>query len=248
MVGVELTGKPQPGITATDIVLALTEFLRKEKVVGAYLDSGEGAAALTIGRSRDDLQHGAEYGATAAMFFIDGNTLDYLRLTGRSDEQVALVETYAKTAGLWADDLADARSTSARCISTCRAWCATWPARRTRTGAAGERTRRTRHRRRSQARTRQGRGMAEGLMPDGAVIIAAITSCTNTTNPRNVIAAGRCWRATRTRRAGPQAVGEVLARAGIEGGAALPGGSGCCRNWKRSASASSVSPAPPATA
>ena len=110
MVGVELSGKPQPGITATDVVLALTEFLRKEKVVGAYLEfRGEGAAALTIGDRATISNMAPEYGATAAMFFIDDNTLDYLRLTGRTDEQVALVETYAQAAGLWADDLADAQ-------------------------------------------------------------------------------------------------------------------------------------------
>ena len=133
MVGVELTGKPQPGITATDIVLALTEFLRKEKVVGAYLEfRGEGAAALTIGDRATISNMAPEYGATAAMFFIDGNTLDYLRLTGRSDEQVALVEP---TPGPPAcgPTISPTRSTSARCISTCRAWCATWPARRIRT-------------------------------------------------------------------------------------------------------------------
>ncbi|HRQ65826.1 MAG TPA: aconitase family protein, partial [Xanthomonadaceae bacterium] len=109
IVGVELSGRPQPGITATDIVLSLTEFLRKSKVVGAYLEfRGEGAAALGIGDRASISNMAPEYGATAAMFFIDDNTLDYLRLTGRSDEQVALVETYAKAAGLWASDLANA--------------------------------------------------------------------------------------------------------------------------------------------
>src|SRR5690606_32001781 len=100
MVAVELSGRPQPGITATDIVLALTEFLRQQKVVGAYLEfRGEGAAALTIGDRATISNMAPEYGATAAMFFIDDNTLDYLRLTGREDEQVELVEKYAKTAG-----------------------------------------------------------------------------------------------------------------------------------------------------
>ncbi|WP_240801331.1 aconitase family protein, partial [Vogesella mureinivorans] len=94
---------------ATDIVLALTEFLRKTKVVGAYLEfRGEGASALTLGDRATISNMAPEYGATAAMFFIDGQTLDYLRLTGRTDEQVALVENYARTAGLWADDLATA--------------------------------------------------------------------------------------------------------------------------------------------
>ncbi|MCX7034161.1 MAG: aconitase family protein, partial [Arenimonas sp.] len=89
VVGVELTGKPQPGITATDIVLALTEFLRASKVVGAWLEfRGEGAAALTLGDRATISNMAPEYGATAAMFFIDANTIDYLRLTGRSDAQV----------------------------------------------------------------------------------------------------------------------------------------------------------------
>src|SRR5690606_19155585 len=110
IVGVELTGRPGPGITATDVVLALTEFLRAERVVGAYLEFfGEGAAALTVGDRATISNMCPEYGATAAMFYIDGQTLDYLRLTGREDQQVALVEAYARAAGLWADDLRGVR-------------------------------------------------------------------------------------------------------------------------------------------
>jgi aconitate hydratase len=117
IIGVELTGRPQAGITATDVVLALTEFLRQSKVVGAYIEfRGEGASALTIGDRATISNMAPEYGATAAMFFIDGNTLEYLRLTGRSNEQVALVETYAKAAGLWTDMLADARYAGSRQI------------------------------------------------------------------------------------------------------------------------------------
>ena len=189
MVGVELSGKPQPGITATDVVLALTEFLRKEKVVGAYLEfRGEGAAALTVGDRATISNMAPEYGATAAMFFIDANTLDYLRLTGRSDEQVALVETYAKAAGLWADALKDAqyeRTLHFDLSSVVRNMAGpSNPHRRlpvselAARGIADE--------------AKRDAGKAEeaaGLMPDGAVIIAAITSCTNTSNPRNVIAA-----------------------------------------------------------
>lgn len=200
IIGVELTGKPQPGITATDIVLALTEFLRKQKVVGAYLEfRGEGAAALTLGDRATISNMAPEYGATAAMFFIDGNTIDYLRLTGRSDEQVALVETYAKTLGLWADDLAAAQyeRTLAFDLSTvvrnmagpsnphARVAVSDLAAK----GIADE------------SKLEAGKAQeAEGLMPDGAVIIAAITSCTNTSNPRNVIAAGLLAR--NARRAG----------------------------------------------
>ena len=106
IVGVELTGKRKPGITATDIVLALTEFLRKERVVGAYVEFfGEGADSLSIGDRATISNMCPEYGATAAMFYIDGQTIDYLKLTGREPEQVALVENYAKTLGLWSDSL-----------------------------------------------------------------------------------------------------------------------------------------------
>ena len=189
IVGVELQGRPAPGITATDVVLALTEFLRKEKVVGAYLEfRGEGAAALTIGDRATISNMAPEYGATAAMFFIDDNTLDYLRLTGRSDQQVALVETYAKAAGLWADDLKTAQyertlhfdlSTVVRNMAG-----PSNPHRRLPTSALAERGIA------DEGKLQAGRvEEAQGLMPDGAVIIAAITSCTNTSNPRNVIAA-----------------------------------------------------------
>ncbi|MBS0217136.1 MAG: Fe/S-dependent 2-methylisocitrate dehydratase AcnD [Proteobacteria bacterium] len=190
IIGVELTGKPQPGITATDVVLALTEFLRKQKVVGAFLEfRGEGAAALTLGDRATISNMAPEYGATAAMFFIDQNTLDYLRLTGRGDKQVALVETYAKTAGLWADMLKDTRyertlafdlSSVARSLAGPSNPHAHLPVNELQSrGIADE------------AKLEAGRGEeAKGLMPDGAVIIAAITSCTNTSNPRNVIAAG----------------------------------------------------------
>ncbi|MDS0856607.1 Fe/S-dependent 2-methylisocitrate dehydratase AcnD [Burkholderia pseudomultivorans] len=183
IVGVELTGKRQPGITATDIVLALTEFLRKEKVVGAYLEfRGEGAASLTLGDRATISNMAPEYGATAAMFFIDGQTTDYLRLTGRSDEQVKLVETYAKAAGLWADTLDDAqyeRTLTFDLSSVVR-------------NMAGP----SNPHKRLPTSDLAARGIAgqweekAGEMPDGAVIIAAITSCTNTSNPRNVIAAG----------------------------------------------------------
>jgi aconitate hydratase len=183
IVGVELTGRPQPGITATDIVLSLTEFLRRQKVVGAYLEfRGPGAAALTLGDRATISNMAPEYGATAALFFIDGQTLDYLRLTGRDEQQVRLVETYAKTAGLWADALVTAayeRTLSFDLSSVVRTMAGpSNPHARVSTtdlaakGIAG-------------AWTQEG-----DRMPDGAVIIAAITSCTNTSNPRNVIAAG----------------------------------------------------------
>ncbi|WP_439667918.1 Fe/S-dependent 2-methylisocitrate dehydratase AcnD [Cupriavidus necator] len=187
IIGVELTGKRQPGITATDIVLALTEFLRKEKVVGAYLEfRGEGASSLTLGDRATISNMAPEYGATAAMFFIDEQTIDYLRLTGRTDEQLKLVETYAKTTGLWADSLKNAeyeRVLKFDLSSVVRNMAGpSNPHKRLPTSALAERGIAVDL---DKARAQE----AEGLMPDGAVIIAAITSCTNTSNPRNVIAA-----------------------------------------------------------
>ncbi|OON63757.1 Fe/S-dependent 2-methylisocitrate dehydratase AcnD [Massilia sp. KIM] len=183
IVGVELTGKPQPGITATDIVLALTEFLRQSKVVSAYLEFyGEGAAALTLGDRATISNMAPEFGATAAMFYIDEQTIKYLRLTGRDEELVKLVETYAKETGLWADSLKNAQyervltfdlSSVVRNIAG-----PSNPHKRVPTSELA-------------ARGIAGKVENEpGLMPDGAVIIAAITSCTNTNNPRNMIAAG----------------------------------------------------------
>ncbi|MFM7385626.1 MAG: Fe/S-dependent 2-methylisocitrate dehydratase AcnD [Betaproteobacteria bacterium] len=183
IIGVKLSGKPAAGMMATDIVLALTEFLRKQKVVGAYLEfHGEGAAALSLGDRATISNMAPEYGATAAMFFIDQQTIDYLKLTGRDDEQVKLVETYARTAGLWADCLVGAkyeRSLAFDLSSVVR-------------NMAGPSNP---HARVATAEL-SSKGIAApwqstpGQMPDGAVIIAAITSCTNTSNPRNVIAAG----------------------------------------------------------
>ncbi len=182
IVGVELTGERQPGITATDIVLALTEFLRNEGVVSTYLEFfGSGASALTLGDRATISNMTPEFGATAAMFYIDQHTLDYLRLTGREEHQVQLVENYAKRTGLWADAMADAdyeRVLRFDLSRVCRNIAGpSNPHRRVPTselaaqGISGE--------------VEQN----EGQMPDGAVIIAAITSCTNTSNPRNVIAA-----------------------------------------------------------
>ena len=183
IVGVELTGKRQPGVTATDIVLAITEFLRNEKVVSAYLEFyGEGAANLTLGDRATISNMTPEYGASAAMFYIDQNTIDYLKLTGREDEQVKLVENYAKETGLWADTLTEAEyervltfdlSSVGRNIAG-----PSNPHRRVSTNELAD------------AGITGVVENEEGKMPDGAVIIAAITSCTNTSNPRNVIAAG----------------------------------------------------------
>lgn len=189
IVGVKLTGKPGEGITATDIVLALTEFLRAERVVGAYLEFfGEGARALSIGDRATISNMCPEYGATAALFYIDEQTIDYLRLTGREPAHVALVETYAKAAGLWADDLASAdyeRVLTFDLSAVTRNMAGpSNPHRRLPVTALAERGIADAGKL-AAARAEE----AQGQLPDGAVIIAAITSCTNTSNPRNVIAA-----------------------------------------------------------
>ncbi len=184
IIGVELVGQRKAGITATDIVLALTEFLRKERVVGAYLEFfGEGADSMSVGDRATISNMTPEYGATAAMFYIDQNTIDYLTLTGRESDQIKLVESYAKEIGLWASAMQQAEyprvlrfdlSTVTRNIA----------------GPSNP------HARVSTADLKE-KGIAgvvenrtDGLMPDGAIIIAAITSCTNTSNPRNTVAAG----------------------------------------------------------
>jgi 2-methylcitrate dehydratase (2-methyl-trans-aconitate forming) len=184
IVGVELSGKPQEGITATDVVLALTEFLRKERVVGAYLEFyGDGAAALTLGDRATISNMAPEYGATAAMFFIDKNTIDYLKLTGRSDEQVKLVETYAKHTGLWADSLKTAEYERVLTFDLSTVV-------RNMAGPSNPHKRLPTSDLAARGIAAKWEPPADGQMPDGAVIIAAITSCTNTSNPRNVIAAG----------------------------------------------------------
>ncbi|MGB7388918.1 MAG: Fe/S-dependent 2-methylisocitrate dehydratase AcnD [Pseudomonas neustonica] len=183
IVGVELSGKLKPGITGTDLVLALTEFLRRERVVGAYLEFfGEGANSLSLGDRATIANMTPEYGASAGMFFIDNQTIEYLKLTGREDEQVALVEQYAKEAGFWADTLqeVDYERVLRFDLSTVT---------RNMAGPSNPHAL-------LPVSELSSRGIAkhwdseEGLMPDGAVIIAAITSCTNTSNPRNIIGAG----------------------------------------------------------
>ncbi|ODM59354.1 Fe/S-dependent 2-methylisocitrate dehydratase AcnD [Vibrio harveyi] len=183
IVGVKLTGKRQAGITATDIVLAITEFLRNERVVSSYLEFfGEGARDLTIGDRATISNMTPEYGATAGMFYIDEQTINYLKLTGRDDQQVDLVEKYAKQTGLWADDLDTAVYERVLEFDLSQVG-------RNLAGPSNP------HRRLPTSELAE-RGVSgewqekEGELPDGAVIIAAITSCTNTSNPRNVVAAG----------------------------------------------------------
>lgn len=183
IVGVEITGKRAPGITATDIALAMTSFLRENDVISAYLEFyGDGIKYLNLGDRATIANMTPEYGASAGMFYIDEQTIDYLKITGREQKQVELVEAYAKANGLWADQLENA--TYARTIK--------FDLSKVTRSLAGP----SKPHKLVPTSTLKEEGIVKDFvqegdkMPDGAILIAAITSCTNTSNPRNVIAAG----------------------------------------------------------
>jgi iron-sulfur-dependent 2-methylisocitrate dehydratase len=191
IVGVELLGSRQSGVQATDLVLAITEYLRGQGVVGTILEfHGPGAAALTLADRATISNMAPEFGATAAMFSIDERTLDFLRLTGRHPSLIRLVEAYAREQGLWSDALKGAKyprvlrfdlSSVGRALA----------------GPANPHQRIPLHQLASAGlakpagqRDEPAAAKAGDPLPEGAVVIAAITSCTNTSNPRNLIAAG----------------------------------------------------------
>jgi len=104
VVGFKLSGAIPTGVTATDVVLTITDMLRKHGVVGKFVEFyGEGVASVPLANRATIGNMSPEFGSTAAMFPIDDVTLDYLRLTGRSEQQVALVEAYSKLQSLWHD-------------------------------------------------------------------------------------------------------------------------------------------------
>lgn len=185
IIQVRLDGQVGIGVLATDVVLALTEFLRTQNVVGAILEfHGPGVAGLSLADRATIANMAPEFGATAAMFALDQRTAEYLLLTGRSPKQVDLVLAYARAQGLLTNDFAHARfdRTLAFNLSTVELALA---------GPSNP------HRRVPLTQLKE-LGVAhdhpdvpdEGPIPDGAVLIAAITSCTNTSNPRSMIAAG----------------------------------------------------------
>ena len=185
IVQVYLEGRVGPGVLATDVVLSLTEFLRSQKVVGTILEfHGPGVAALALADRATIANMAPEFGATAAMFAIDERTLDYLALTGRSARQLALVRAYAHAQGLWADDFAAAQFDRVLAFDLSEV----------QLSLAGPSNP---HRRVPLASLKES-GLAHavfhvpenGPLSDGSVVIAAITSCTNTSNPRSLIAAG----------------------------------------------------------
>lgn len=191
VVGVRLTGAIQPGVVATDLALAITHRLRNVGVTGEFVEFyGPGVSTLTVGQRAVVANMAPEYGATTGYFPIDEQTLTYLRTTGRSSDQVELVETYAKATGLWFDPGATPEYT--RTIEMDLADIVT--------SAAGPR--------RPQDLLVVGQiptVLAEepqpqpntGGLPAFPVAIASITSCTNTTDPALLIAAGLLARRAR---------------------------------------------------
>jgi aconitate hydratase len=197
VVGFKLTGSLAEGITATDLVLTVTQMLRAKGVVGRFVEFyGPGVSALSLADRATIANMAPEYGATCGFFPIDGKTLDYMRLTGRDEENIALVEAYAKAQGFWLDvDAADPIFTDTLELDMG----AVQPS------LAGPK--------RPQDKVLLGqvddvfnadlakvykkdaaaRVAVEGKdhdIGDGDVVIAAITSCTNTSNPSVLIAAG----------------------------------------------------------
>jgi aconitate hydratase len=205
VVGFRLTGELPEGATATDLVLTVTEALRRKGVVGAFVEfHGSGLEALTIADRVTLGNMCPEYGATVAMFPIDDMTLDYLRLTGRDDTQVALVEQYARAQGLFRTDASpEARYSDTLELDLGRVEPSLAGPRRPQDRVPLARAKASfaaalpdlRRAIRPAAGASGGGGTAvaeavETTLEHGSVVIAAITSCTNTSNPSVMIGAG----------------------------------------------------------
>ena len=197
VVGFRFTGELGEGVTATDLVLTCTQMLRAKGVVGRFVEYfGEGLASLSLADRATLANMAPEYGATCGFFGIDAKTLDYLRLTGRADDQIALVEAYAKEQGLWIDPKAEEpifTDTLELDLSTVVPSLA-GPKRPQDKVALPE----VDELFNGQLKEIYGKSAAKRCVVDGAghdvgdgdVVIAAITSCTNTSNPDVLIAAG----------------------------------------------------------
>jgi aconitate hydratase len=214
VIGFKLTGKLPAGATATDLVLTVTEMLRKKGVVDKFVEFfGDGLAGLPLADRATIANMAPEFGSTCGIFPIDEETLKYLELTGRSAEQIALVEAYAKQQGMWRENgapQADYTDVLELDLGTVEPSLAgpkrpqdrvplrtaknTYQA--TVTTMAEERAKK------NPAATGVGTATVDGKsfeVKDGAVLIAAITSCTNTSNPAVLIAAGLVARNARKR-------------------------------------------------
>jgi aconitate hydratase len=209
VIGVKLTGRLAEGATATDLVLTVTEMLRKRGVVEKFVEFfGDGLAQLPLADRATIANMAPEYGATCGIFPVDDVTLEYLRLTGRAAAQVELVREYAKKQGLWREDGApDARYTDVLHLDlgTVQPSLAgpKRPQDRVSLGDMQKAYRdafaRDQDRWKSAGPAPVRDGKSEYSLQDGAVVIAAITSCTNTSNPAVMIGAGLVARNARSR-------------------------------------------------
>jgi aconitate hydratase len=195
VVGVKLSGRLREGATATDLVLTITEMLRKHGVVGKFIEYyGPGLQDLPLADRATIANMGPEYGATCGIFPIDKETLRYLKLTGRSEEQIALVEAYAREQGLFHDaktpaaEYSELLSLDLSTVEPCLAG-PKRPQDRVVLSKAGESFEKALP---GLIKTAKGEPKAatNGHLHHGSVVIAAITSCTNTSNPSVLIAAG----------------------------------------------------------
>jgi aconitate hydratase len=195
VVGLRISGETKPGITATDVVLTVTELLRDHGVVGAFVECyGPGVGALPLETRATIGNMSPEYGATCTMFPIDEVTIDYLRFTGRDDEHLALVEAYAKAQGLWHDPDAPEPLYSEHVsldLGTVEPSLAgpSRPQDRVALSVAGD-AYRVALDRAPRTAAAEPAAAPHHQMTDGDVVIAAITSCTNTSNPQVMVAAG----------------------------------------------------------
>ena len=201
VVGMKLTGELPEGATATDLVLTIVQRLREHGVVGKFVEFyGDALAHLPMGDRATIANMGPEYGATCGLFPIDQETLDYLRLTGRSDDQVALVEAYAKAQGMWRDDsrVADYSEALELDLSTIVPSIAgpKRPQDRIELRSAKPKFQEDLAALKQQGNIQGGGSVSAEIdgesfeLKDGDVVIAAITSCTNTSNPSVMLAAG----------------------------------------------------------
>ncbi len=199
VVGFELTGRLPEGATATDLVLTIVEMLRRHGVVGKFVEFfGEGLDSLPLADRATIANMAPEYGATCGLFPIDDETLNYLRLTGRSEEQVALVEAYAKAQGLFRTDArAEYSETLHLDMGTVEPSLAGPKRPQDRVPLA--RAKDAFHEALDETRKETGLHSTpvdvvvdgkHATLSDGAVVIAAITSCTNTSNPSVMLGAG----------------------------------------------------------
>ncbi|SUC00531.1 aconitate hydratase [Proteus vulgaris] len=200
VVGFKLTGKLREGITATDLVLTVTQMLRAHGVVGKFVEFyGDGLASLPLADRATIANMSPEYGATCGFFPIDNITLDYLRLTGREEQEIALVEVYSKEQGLWrhAGDEPIFTSTLSLDMGTVEASLAGHKRPQDRVNLASVPNAfkaavelETNKKPLSHFPEVKIDSYPEFKLTDGAVVIAAITSCTNTSNPNVLMAAG----------------------------------------------------------